>query len=74
VNIHQPLNAATHRYPTFIVTLYPFICTVRKGSITLHEHVALSWLTVDQLPSLDWTAADIPVLAEYRALAHARMR
>jgi 8-oxo-dGTP diphosphatase len=73
VNIHQPLNVTTHNYPTFTVTLYPFICTVRKGSITLHEHVALSWLTVDQLPDLDWTAADIPVLEEYRTLVRTRI-
>lgn len=74
VNILQPLKTTTHRYPTFTVTLYPFLCTIRQGKITLREHVALSWLTVDQLHNLEWTAADIPILEEYRAIVQARMR
>jgi 8-oxo-dGTP diphosphatase len=74
VNIHRALKATTHHYPTFTVTLYPFICTIRYGNITLHEHAALSWLTVDQLSDLDWTPADIPVLDEYRRLKRPRMQ
>ena len=68
VHICRPLTPATHEYPAFTVTLHPFICTVREGAITLHEHAALRWLDPDRLPELDWSAADLPVIREYLAL------
>jgi 8-oxo-dGTP diphosphatase len=65
IAVGPPLSVATHHYPTFSVTLHPFICSIDAGSITLHEHAAIVWLTPDELPALDWAEADGPVLAEY---------
>jgi len=48
-----------HRY------LYPFVCTINSGEIFLHEHAAVVWLKADELPTLDWAAADVPVVAMY---------
>ena len=64
--VGQPLSPVNHNYPTFSVTLYPFICTIICGEITLHEHVALAWLAPDELHMLDWAEADLPVLAIYQ--------
>jgi 8-oxo-dGTP diphosphatase len=55
----------THRYPAFIVTLYPFLCRITSGEITLHEHKAFTWLLPEKLHDLDWAEADAPVLQEY---------
>jgi len=74
VDIHRPLTPTTHVYPTFTVTLYPFICTIRQGTITLHEHAAITWLDPDRLRDLDWAAADLPVIEEYRVLNDARSK
>lgn len=67
VNIHvgQPLEVVTHHYPSFTVTLYPYICAITAGEITLNEHEAIVWLPPDQLPTLDWAEADGPVLQDY---------
>jgi 8-oxo-dGTP diphosphatase len=65
VLVGKPLNPLTHNYPTFIVTLYPFICTIESGAITLHEHAAFAWLSPSKLPALDWAEADRPVLDAY---------
>jgi 8-oxo-dGTP diphosphatase len=65
VVIAGPLKPSTHRYPSVTVTLYPFICYLRKEEPVPLEHAALQWLPLDQLHTLDWAEADMPVLAEY---------
>jgi 8-oxo-dGTP diphosphatase len=66
VAICQPLPSVTHNYPTFTVTLYPFICKIVAGAITLHEHMAIAWLPPGELHTLDWAEADWPVIESYR--------
>ncbi len=59
------LPSVSHDYPDFSVTLYPFICAIVSGEITLHEHKALLWLSSHELRSLDWVAADFAVISAY---------
>ena len=66
--IDSALSPATHSYPEFTVTLYPFTCRLTGGAVTLHEHHALKWLEPHQMPELDWAAADLPVIREYMAV------
>jgi 8-oxo-dGTP diphosphatase len=61
----QSLPSVSYDYPDFSVTLYPFICTIVSGEITLHEHKKLLWLYSHELCSLDWVAADFPIIAAY---------
>lgn len=68
VCIGTALSPATHVYPDFTVTLYPFTCRLAGGSITMHEHHALKWLAPEQMPELDWAAADLPVIRDYMAI------
>jgi len=67
-SVGQPLSTTTHHYESFSVTLYPFICEIVSGEITLHEHSAMVWLPVEELHSLDWCEADWPVIEEYQGL------
>ncbi len=67
VGIVTPLSPATHRYPDFTVTLYPFTCRLTGGTITMYEHHALNWIEPFRMPELDWAAADLPVISEYLA-------
>lgn len=66
VSVGQSLLVTTHHYPVFSVTLHPFKCKIVSGEITLHEHSAMVWLPVDELHSLDWAEADLPVIKEYQ--------
>jgi len=59
------LPPVNHDYTSFSVMLHPFICTIVSGKIILHEHKAIVWLSPQELPSLDWAAADIPVVFAY---------
>jgi 8-oxo-dGTP diphosphatase len=65
VAIGNSLPPATHNYPTFSITLYPFVCSIESGEIALAEHAAIAWLMPDQLHALDWAEADIPVVESY---------
>lgn len=68
VEIRDSLPAAAHDYPTFSVVLYPWRCRIAAGDLTLHEHAAARWLSRTELFSVDWAAADRPVLEAWRAL------
>lgn len=67
VSVGKSLPATTHQYPKFAVTLYPFICSIASGEIVLHEHAAIDWLPPEDLPTLDWAEADVPVIESYLA-------
>ena len=67
IAVGRPLTPATHEYPTFTVTLYPYVCSIEEGEIiTLFEHSAISWLAAAQMHELDWADADLPIIAEYQ--------
>src|SRR5512139_3231757 len=66
VSVGRPLKTVTHQYPTFVVTLYPYICKITSGSMKLHEHKAFKWLLPEKLHELDWAAADVPLIEDYR--------
>ena len=67
VRISRELSPNTHQYPAFTVTLYPFICDIESGDFTLHEHAAITWLPPQELHTLDWAEADLPVIESYLA-------
>lgn len=67
VIVGPALSPYTHRYPSFFITLYPFICMINSGEITLHEHAAIAWLPPEELHILDWAEADVPVVESYLA-------
>lgn len=65
VDVKRLLDPVPHRYPSFAVTLYPFVCTIAAGELALHAHRAVVWLPPGDLPALDWAEADRPLLAAY---------
>jgi len=75
IEVVRPLSPVRHDYPDFSVILYPFICTIVSGVIELHEHKALLWMSPVDLPTLDWVAADFPIISAYlkhRTTSHRR--
>lgn len=68
VHITTALTPATHSYPEFTVTLYPFACTISGSDMTMCEHHALQWIEPHLLDKLDWAAADIAVVCEYMSV------
>lgn len=67
IRVGKSLPPSSHQYTKFMVTLYPFKCSIESGEIVLHEHAAIVWLPPDQLHALDWAEADLPVIEAYLA-------
>jgi 8-oxo-dGTP diphosphatase len=69
ISIRKALPPNHHTYPGAPeICLYPFICTVQTGTLTLKEHKQIAWLPLNELKTLDWAEADIPILEGYLAL------
>ncbi len=66
IKITKQLNTNTHQYSeTKTIKLIPFICELISGEIKLTEHASFLWLSKNELVTLDWAEADIPILNEY---------
>ncbi|OFA32040.1 DNA mismatch repair protein MutT [Glaciecola punicea] len=58
-----------HQYPDFHITMHCFLCSISNpDEIELTEHIDQKWLLKDALASLDWAAADIPIVSQLQSL------
>ena len=62
ISVDQYLCTVDHDYPKFHLTMHCFICSIKKGNLTLTEHEAARWLTLDEIWSVDWLPADVQVV------------
>jgi len=60
--IKSSFLTVVHQYPDFELTMHSYICEVDTQSLTLREHIDQKWLKINELNSLDWAAADIPIV------------
>ena len=60
--IKSLFTTVVYQYPDFELTMHSFICETESKDLTLNEHIALEWLTFDELNKLDWAAADVPIV------------
>lgn len=51
-----------HDYPDFSITMHSYVCHVESKEFTMKEHVDFKWLKKEDMPSLDWAAADVPIM------------
>ena len=57
------LTTVEHDYPTFHLSMDCFWAELVNGTeMTLLEHEAAKWLTLDQIDSVDWLPADVKVV------------
>ncbi|TVP95523.1 MAG: (deoxy)nucleoside triphosphate pyrophosphohydrolase [Acholeplasmatales bacterium] len=56
------IQTVQHQYQTFHLTMHAYHARIKRGSITLHEHPNALWLPKSALMSLDWAAADLPIV------------
>jgi 8-oxo-dGTP diphosphatase len=62
------LTPRIYEYEKFTIRLIPFISKYLSGEIILAEHKKVLWMKENELRSLDWAAADIPILEDYLKL------
>lgn len=61
-NINELYLTVVHQYPDFELTMHSFLCEINTKEISLNEHISSEWLKRDKLLSLDWAAADVPIV------------
>tara|TARA_B100001057_G_scaffold134768_1_gene134207 strand:+ start:1768 stop:2163 length:396 start_codon:yes stop_codon:yes gene_type:complete len=62
----RQLGANNHAYPEFSITLQPILCRIIRGEPVAIEHALIKWVSGDQMESLDWADADVPIAKSYR--------
>lgn len=66
IRIIESLLSLVHQYDTHEVEVHTYLCDWIDGDLTLHVHTQSKWLNVSELDSLDWVAADDPVIAHLK--------
>ena len=57
------LTTVEHDYPEFHLSMDCFWAELKDGTeMTLLEHEAAKWLTIDEIDSVDWLPADVKVV------------
>lgn len=51
-----------HQYPDFHIIMHSYICNVDSRTFELLEHVNYQWLCKNELNTLDWAEADLPIV------------
>jgi 8-oxo-dGTP diphosphatase len=64
----QRLTPVTHTYSSKSIELIPYTCKLLSGEIILTEHMAYSWIGIDELLHYTWCPADVPIVEEYICL------
>ena len=65
ISIHHKLTPVVHSYPDKTIELIPFVCSITDGELNAVEHEKVSWFSPDELSSLNWADADLPVMQEF---------
>lgn len=62
ISVGKLLHTVEYDYPHFHLTMHCYLCKVESGNLTLLEHEAAKWLSLDNLQSVNWLPADREVL------------
>ncbi|MEL4306238.1 (deoxy)nucleoside triphosphate pyrophosphohydrolase [Methanococcoides sp. LMO-2] len=64
IKIEREFLTVSHHYPDFSVTMHSFICSALNPEFNLKEHIAFKWLNPENLSTLDWAEADLPIVSK----------
>lgn len=66
IEVLDPLEMVEYHYPNFSISLYPFLCRIISGKLTVVEHAQAKWVYLDELDNYDWAEADLPIIEELK--------
>ena len=72
IKVVKRIRNSLFNYGGFSINLIPFIAEYVSGDIFLLEHKQFKWLNDNELTTLDWAEADIPVLNDFLNFKHAK--
>lgn len=66
VRVGRLFCTVEHDYPKFHMTMYCYLCELISESITLVEHEAARWLTLDELETVKWLPSDVEIIDQLK--------
>lgn len=66
VKVNDVFIEVIHEYPDINVCLTLFNAEIVSGEIKLLEHVAIKWITRDEIDDYDFCPADVDILAKIK--------
>lgn len=64
IRVHKRLTEVTYDYPNYRVHIHFFICDVVDGELTMKDHNALAWITLDDICMYSFCPADAKMLLD----------
>ena len=68
IEVLERLTPSIYNYPTFKIELIPFTANYLLGELKLKEHHQYVLLEKNELNTLDWAEADLPIVEEVMKL------
>ena len=68
IKLLDRLQPSVHPYPTFTIELIPYTAHYVSGQLQLKEHNRYVLLNRNELSTLDWAEADLPIVQEVMKL------
>lgn len=62
LEVQEVFTQVVHEYPDISIRLTLFNCRLPEGEPRLLEHIALAWITPDQISNYDFCPADREIL------------
>jgi 8-oxo-dGTP diphosphatase len=62
IKVNDFIMTVKHQYKGFHLTMHAYFAEVVTGNLILNEHTGFKWLRKEELYSLDWAAADLPIV------------
>ena len=62
IYIERYFDTVEYDYPEFRASLACYLCGINEGEITLLEHSSAAWLGRDDIYSVKWLGADLPII------------
>ncbi|MGW8316217.1 MAG: (deoxy)nucleoside triphosphate pyrophosphohydrolase [Bacteroidales bacterium] len=62
VKVDRLLPSVRHSYGNYPIVLIPLVCTVKDETVTLAEHKAYQWISLEEMEGVDWLEADLGVV------------
>ena len=64
IRVERYIDTIEYDYPEFHLSMDCFLCSVLSGELTLKEHEAARWLTVEELDAVEWLPADRTIIGK----------
>jgi len=62
ISISEKFLSVNHFYDDFEILMHSYICSSKDTKFKLNEHIDFKWLKINELSSLIWADADIPIV------------